>query len=170
LPARPADVGAPQFVVHAYKDPTGARLQKIQIIKGWEDNGETFERVYDIACSDGLTPYPENNRCLEHGARVDLSNCNPEISRGEVDLATTWADPDFDPSQRAFYYVRIFQNPTCRWTTHRALNRGEVPPDNVPKVIKERAWSSPIWYTPDGARRFNRAADTIITDSRRDIQ
>lgn len=163
LSARPADAGAPKFVVHAYKDPTDAHLQKIQIIKGWEEGGETFERVYDVACSDGLTPYPETHRCLENGATVDLSNCNPNNDRGEVDLATTWVDPDFDPRQRAFYYVRVFQNPTCRWTTHRALATGVPPPDTVPKVIKERAWSSPIWYTPDGARRFDRAADAIRT-------
>ena len=77
---------------------------------------------------------------------MDLSDCSYSSDAGAAELSTTWTDPDFDPAQRAFYYVRVLENPTCRWSTHRALAAGA--PIFEPAAIKERAWSSPIWYTP----------------------
>ena len=152
LPAPPGgDAGdGPRFVVWAMKDPNSANLQKIQIVKGWaESDGETAEQVYDVACADGLAPDAQTHRCADNGARVDLSDCSYSAGLGAAELSTTWTDPDFDPALRAFYYVRALENPTCRWTTHRALARGTATPPSDPPTVKERAWSSPIWYTPD---------------------
>ncbi len=161
LPDPPADDtgDGPRFVVWATKDPASANLQKVQIVKGWATTGEpaapfapsgvqTAEQVYDVVCADGLEPDPQTRRCADNGARVDLSDCSYSTDLGAAELSTTWTDPDFDPAQRAFYYVRVLENPTCRWTTHRALARGEAPPPSDPPTVKERAWSSPIWYTP----------------------
>ena len=161
LPDPPTgDAGdGPRFVVWAMKDAASANLQKVQIVKGWAETGapsapyapsgpQTAEQVYDVACADGLEPDPGTHRCADNGARVDLSDCSYSTDLGAADLSTTWTDPDFDPAQRAFYYVRVLENPTCRWTTHRALARGVAPPTSDPPTVKERAWSSPIWYTP----------------------
>ena len=161
LPDPPGgDTGdGPSFVVWAIKDPASANLQKVQIVKGWATTNEpsaqyapsgvqTAEQVYDVACADGLEPDPRTHRCADNGARVDLSDCSYSTDLGAAELSTTWTDPDFDPAQRAFYYVRVLENPTCRWTTHRALARGVAPPPSDPPTVKERAWSSPIWYTP----------------------
>ena len=104
------------------------------------------EQVYDVVCADGLEPDSRTHRCADNGALVDLSNCRYSANIGASELSTTWSDPDFDPSQRAFYYVRVLENPTSRWTTYRALARGVPIPE--PSAIKERAWSSPIWFTP----------------------
>jgi hypothetical protein len=147
LPSRPAGAKAPRFVVWATKDPQSANLQKIQIVKGWADaSGQTGETVYDVICADGLKPNAQTHVCADNGATVDLSNCSYSRDKGASELSTTWTDPDFNSSNRAFYYVRVLENPTCRWTTYRALARRSRIPD--PPVIKERAWSSPIWYTP----------------------
>ena len=150
LPARPPDAGAPDFVVWAARDANGANLQKIQIVKGWTDAaGGLRERVHDAACADGTAPDPAAGRCADAGARVNLADCNYSGDVGAAELSTTWTDPDFDPAQRAFYYVRVLENPTCRWTTHRALAAGTELPGGAPATVKERAWSSPIWYTPE---------------------
>ena len=82
---------------------------------------------------------------------MNLADCSVTGGAGAAELSAAWTDPDFDPSRRAFYYVRVLENPTCRWTTWRALESGAELPDAVPPVIKERAWSSPIWHTPDGS-------------------
>ena len=147
LPLAPSDDAEPRFVVWATKDAASANLQKVQIVKAWADTaGQTFEQVYDVVCADGLESDPETHRCADNGARVSLADCSYSSDRGAEELSTTWRDPDFDRSQRAVYYVRVLENPTCRWSTHRALARRAPIPD--PPVIKERAWSSPIWYTP----------------------
>ena len=149
----------PRFVVWAMKDPNSANLQKIQIVKGWAETSEpsaafapsgsqTAEQVYDVVCADGLEPDPRTHRCADNGAQVNLSDCSYSTDLGAAELSTTWTDPDFDPAQRAFYYVRALENPTCRWTTHRALARGVATPPSDPPTVKERAWSAPIWYTP----------------------
>ena len=152
LPSPPADAAAdavPRFVVWASKDAAGANLQKIQIVKGWADaDGQTFERVHDVVCADGLTPDPGTGRCADNGAQVNPADCSHAGDLGAEELSATWTDPAFDLSQRAFYYVRVLENPTCRWTAHRALARQAPIPE--PAAIKERAWSSPIWYTPAG--------------------
>jgi hypothetical protein len=148
LPHRPSDAQAPRLVVWATKDPNSASLQKIQIVKGWAEGGQTFEEVYDVACSDGLAPDATTHRCPDNGARADTNDCSYSADRGASELSATWSDPQFKASDRAFYYARVFENPTCRWSTHDAIAAKVKLPENVPPVIQERAWSSPIWYTP----------------------
>ncbi len=140
--------GAPSFLVWALRDPENAWLQRAQVIKGWLENGETKERVYDVVCSDGLEPDPETHLCSDNGAQVNLDDCSISRDKGAVELWTTWTDPDFDPGLRSFYYVRVLENPTCRWSTWDALSLGIEPNPDLHATHQERAWSSPIWYTP----------------------
>ena len=152
LPAAPGGADAPRFVVWATRDANSAALQKLQVVKGWDDpDGATGEQVYDVACDSGLPPDPETRRCADNDAQVNLADCSTTGGAGAAELSAAWTDPEFDTSRRAFYYVRVLENPTCRWTTWRALESGAELPDGVPPVIKERAWSSPIWHTPDGS-------------------
>ncbi|MBW1684880.1 MAG: DUF3604 domain-containing protein [Deltaproteobacteria bacterium] len=147
LPARTG--GAPRFLLWALADAQGAPLQRLQIVKGWVDSeGETFEVVYDVACSGGASVDPDTHRCPDNGARVDLSDCGISRDAGAAQLQTLWRDPAFDPGQRAFYYARVLENPTCRWSTWDALRAGVSPRSDLPKTIQERAWSSPIHYLP----------------------
>ena len=144
-----ADGGeAPSFVVWASRDAGSAALQRLQIIKGWIEDGETQEAVFDIACSDGLSPDPISHRCPDNGASVDISTCEISSDLGAASLFNTWNDPEFDASQRALYYVRVLENPTCRWSTWDAIRNGTPPNPDLHATIQERAWSSPIWYTP----------------------
>ncbi len=143
-----ADDGAPSFLVWALRDPENAWLQRAQVIKGWLEDGETREQVYDVVCSDGLEPDPETHRCDDNGAQVNLDDCSISRDKGAVELRTTWTDPDFDPGARSFYYVRVLENPTCRWSTWDALSLGIEPNPDLHATHQERAWSSPIWYTP----------------------
>ena len=139
---------APSFFVWAMRDPDSGSLQRLQIIKGWVDDGETSEQVYDIACSDGGTVDPSTHRCPDNGARVDLATCEPTPGKGASELATVWSDPDFEPDQHAFYYTRVLENPICRWSTWDAIRAGVEPRPDMHSTIQDRAWSSPIWYTP----------------------
>ncbi len=150
---------APTFLVWAAKDPNSANLQRLQIIKGWSNGSETFEKIYDVVCSDALSPDPVTGRCPDNGAGVDLSDCSYAADLGAAELSTVWIDPDFDPNLRAFYYVRVLENPTCRWSTYDALRLHHEDPDNFPEppllegtspTIHECAWASPIWYSPVG--------------------
>ena len=153
LPPIAGDAPAPRFVVWATKDANSANLQKIQIVKGWAgEDGQTHEMVYDVVCADGLEPDGQTHRCADNGAQVNLADCSISSGVGAPELGTTWTDPDFDATVRAFYYARVLENPTCRWSTHQALATNTALPDGVPPVTKERAWSSPIWYTPAGVR------------------
>jgi hypothetical protein len=139
---------APRFVVWAARDPDSAPLQKIQIVKGWIDGGTNHAKVYDVACSDGLKPDPKTGLCADNGAKVDLATCKPDESKGAAELATTWTDPDYTHETRgAVYYVRVLENPVCRWSTWDALRLKIEPPKGVPPTVKERAWTSPIWLT-----------------------
>jgi hypothetical protein len=140
--------GAPQFLVWAAKDANEANLERIQIIKGWRDAGENKERVYDVACGDGNQPDPVSHRCHLQPAAVDLATCQYSNDVGAAELSTLWTDLDFDPREEAFYYVRVLQIPTCRWTTYDANRLGIALPANLPATIRERGWSSPIWYRP----------------------
>jgi Protein of unknown function (DUF3604) len=141
--------GSPTFFVWAGADPMDAPLQRIQLIKGWvDDNGKTHETVRDIACSDGLQVDPQTQRCPDNGAGVDITTCKFERTTGAPQLLATWKDPEFDAAQSAFYYTRVIQNPSCRWSTYDAIRLGIEPSTEVPATIRERAWSSPIWYTP----------------------
>ena len=140
---------APRFLVWAQRDRLSAPLQRLQVVKGWYDSGyrkEIREQVYDVACADGGAVDPETHRCPDNGATVDLSDCSFSDDLGAGELATVWEDPDFDPGTDAVYYVRVLENPTCRWTTWDALRVGVEPRGGVPATIQERAWSSPIWY------------------------
>ena len=138
---------APGFLLWALADPAGASLQRLQIIKGWIDAaGDTFEEVYDVACSDAGAVDPETHRCPDNGAKVDLSDCSISANRGSAQLRALWRDPNFDPDERAFYYARVLENPTCRWSTWDAIRSGVAPRSDLASTIQERAWSSPIHY------------------------
>ena len=140
---------APKFLVMASADPSSAPLQRLQVIKGWVDEtGETHEDVIDVACAKGATVDPETKRCPDNGARVDISSCaiNPET--GDAQLSALWSDPEFDPEARAFYYARVIENPTCRWSTWDAIRAGVEPRPDLAKTLQERAWSSPINIIP----------------------
>ncbi len=139
---------APTFVVSAMKDPNSASLQRLQIIKGWVEGGETYEQIVDVACSDGGSVDPESRRCPDNGARVDLSDCSITENVGASSLEVAWQDPDHDPDHRAFYYARVLENPTCRWSTWDAVKAGVPPRPDLKKTIQERAWTSPIWVMP----------------------
>ena len=141
--------GTPRLAIHALRDPTSAPLQRAQVIKGWISNGEPHEQVFDVACSENLPVDPETHRCADNDAKVDLTTCAFSKGVGAGELSTTWEDPTFDAGQEAFYYVRILENPTCRWSTWDALRAGVAPREGVAATIQERAWSSPIWYHPD---------------------
>jgi len=137
------------FNVWAVRDPLEAPLQRLQVVKGWMGaEGTVQERVFDVACSDGLAVDPVSRRCPDNGASVDLASCAISEGVGADELKVAWTDPDFDAGQAAFYYVRVLQNPTCRWSTFDAIRSGVEPRRNVPPTIQERAWSSPIWYNP----------------------
>ena len=145
----PATAGPPRFLVWAMQAVDGERLQRLQVIKGWLEDGESRERVYDVACSDGLVPAPGTNRCPDNGARVDLTDCSVTAGSGAVELQGVWEDPDFNAGEHAFYYLRVLENPRCRWSTHDALSLGRAPPADTSPLIQERAWSSPIWHTAE---------------------
>ena len=145
--AAPGD-RVPRFLVWASRDPSSAPLQRLQVVKGWVDGGEARERVYDVACSDGLAVDEATHRCPDNGASVDLADCSISEDVGAAELRTLWADPDFDAAQRAIYYVRVLENPSCRWSTWDAVRAGVEPRPDLPATIQERAWSSPIWVAP----------------------
>ena len=145
---KPSAGKAPQFLVWGVRDPNSGYLQRAQIVKGWVENGQAKERVFDVACSDKLKLDTTTWRCPNNGAGVDLTTCEPDRFKGDVELRTVWKDPTFNPKQRAFYYLRVLENPSCRWSTWDALRNGTPPNPTLAKTIMERAWSSPIWYEP----------------------
>jgi len=140
----------PEFIVWAQRDKNGAPLQRVQIIKGWVDmaSGRPKEKVFDIACSDNLEPDPITNRCPDNGARVNINDCSITTNIGASELKTIWKDPEFSPEDKSFYYVRVLENPSCRWSTWDAIKSGYKPREDLHETIQERAWTSPIWYIP----------------------
>ena len=139
----------PAFMIRALRDPDGANLDRIQIIKGWLDaQGETHERIYDVAVSDGRTIGADGRCQTPVGSTVDLERATYTNSIGSAILTAHWQDPDFDPAESAFYYVRVLEIPTPRWTTYDAAFFDIERPDNVPATVQDRAYTSPIWYTP----------------------
>jgi hypothetical protein len=141
------DGATASFLVAAAKDPEGGNLDRIQIVKGWlDDNGEASERVYDVAWSDERRAADGN--LPDVGNTVDIANATWTNTIGDPELVAVWRDPDFDPRVRAFYYVRVIEIPTPRWTAYDAKIFGDSMPDDVPMITRERAYSSPIWYTP----------------------
>lgn len=136
------DGKTPSFLVWAMRDPNTAALQRAQVVKVTS----TGEAVYDVSCHSG-TPDAVTHRCADNGAAVDMTTCTA-TGEGAAELKTVWTDPDFDPATRATYYVRVMENPTCRWSTWEALRNGTPPRPDVPQTIQERAYTSPIWYIP----------------------
>jgi hypothetical protein len=148
LPVRPAGAGAPTFMTYSLRDAQGANLDRIQIIKGWlGDDGETMERVYDVAWSGDRRP-GSDGKLPAVGNTVDVANANWTNTIGASELAVVWTDPDFDPGEKAFYYVRVIEIPTPRWTTYDAFRFGVPIPEGAPTSTQERAYTSPIWYDP----------------------
>ena len=149
LPARrPDSAAAPTFMVYALRDVVGANLDRIQIIKGWLDGkGKTREKVYDVVWSDDRR-MGSDGQLPPVGNTVDVENANWTNTIGAADLGTVWTDPEFDESQKAFYYARVIEIPTPRWTTYDAFRFGIDLPEGVPTSTQDRAYTSPIWYAP----------------------
>jgi hypothetical protein len=141
---------APTFLVGAMRDPYSGNLDRIQIVKGWLDNkGKTHEKVYNVAWGDAhRRQLDENGNLPAVGNTVDVANATWTNNIGDPELITVWADPDFDSAQRAFYYARVIEIPTPRWTAFEAEFYGIEAPEGSPMITQERAYTSPIWYTP----------------------
>jgi hypothetical protein len=147
LPARQGNK-APVFMVYSLRDPIGANLDRIQIVKGWLDkDGKTHEKVYDVAWSDNRKP-DANGKLPSVGNTVDIKNATWLNTIGAAELGTVWTDPDFDPKERAFYYARVIEIPTPRWIVYDAFRFGIEIPKGAETIHQERAYTSPIWYKP----------------------
>jgi hypothetical protein len=144
-----SESGAPRFLIRALRDPDGANLDRVQIVKGWVNGaGESHERIFDVAVSDGREIGDDGRARQPVGSTVDIATATYSNSIGASGLSGYWQDPDFDPSEDAFYYVRVIEIPTPRWTTHDAAFYGVPLPESVPPTVQDRAYTSPIWYTP----------------------
>lgn len=150
LAAPGSDAKAPSFLVAAMMDPESGNLDRIQMIKGWLDSkGETHEKIYDVVWGDADTRQADSNGKLTPvGNTVDVADASWTNSIGDPDLRAVWTDPDFDATQSAFYYVRVLEIPTPRWTAYDQKRFGIKMSDDVPMQHQERAWTSPVWYTP----------------------
>jgi len=139
---------APTFLVRAVRDADGANLDRIQVIKGWLDaSGKTHEKVYDVAWSGNRKP-GKDGKLPPVGNTVNVKDASYTNAIGAPYLHAHWKDSSFDPKQRAFYYVRVIEIPTPRWTTYDAKFFGTTPPTAAPTAIQDRAYTSPIWYSP----------------------
>lgn len=136
---------SPALLAWAVQDPLSAPLQRLQIVKVWAEDDTAREAVYDVACSDGSAPDPATHRCADNGASVDVSSCATDPGTGTGELKALWHDPDYDANRVSAYYVRVLENPTCRWSTWDAVRAGTPPNPELPMTLQERAWSSPIW-------------------------
>ena len=140
---------APSFMIRALRDVDGANLDRVQVIKGWLDkSGKTHERIYDVAVSDGRKIGSDGRCKTPVGNTVDIGNASYTNTIGTPLLATHWVDPDFDPARRAFYYVRVIEIPTPRWTAYDAKFFDIEMPADAKMQLQDRAYTSPIWYTP----------------------
>jgi hypothetical protein len=141
---------APTFLVGALKDPLSGNLDRIQIVKGWlGSDGKTYEKVYNVAWGDADSRQLDAEGKLPAvGNTVDIENATWTNTIGDPELITVWTDPDFDPSVKAFYYARVIEIPTPRWVLYDAKRYGVELGDEVWKTLQERAYTSPIWYTP----------------------
>ena len=147
LTAAPAGK-APAFVIRALRDPDNANLDRVQVVKGWlKENGESEERIYDVACADGRAVV--NRRCERPvGSTVNVADASYSNTIGDPLLTAFWQDPDFDPQQKAFYYLRVLEIPKPSWQAHDAKYYSIEMSDEVPMTVQDRAYTSPIWYTP----------------------
>ena len=144
---------APSFLVGAMKDPLGGNLDRIQVVKGWVDaKGQTHEKVYDVAWSGDRRPDPKTGKVPLVGNTVDVASATWTNTIGAAELIAVWKDPEFDPKQRAFYYARVIEIPTPRWTAYDAKRFGVTMDPKVPMTTTERAYTSPIWYSPAATR------------------
>ena len=143
------ETATPGFLVMASADTESAPLQRLQIVKGWIDAEGTHEEVIDVSCAGGANVNAETNRCPDNGAKVDISDCSINAQTGAGQLSALWHDSEFKPEQRTFYYARVIENPTCRWSTWDAVRAGIAPRPDLPTTVQERAWSSPIHYLPE---------------------
>jgi hypothetical protein len=149
----PAGKKSPSFAVWAVKDPTSGNLDRIQIVKGWAKDGQSFEKIFDVVWSGKREPDSITGKVPAIGSTVDIKQATYKNSIGSTELKAVWSDPEFDPALNAFYYARALEIPTPRWTTIQAKEVGIEPPQVVAATIQERAWSSPIWYTPTSEQR-----------------
>jgi len=148
LPPQPAGKKAPRFAIWAVKDPDGANLDRLQIVKVWLDQGKHVERVYDVALSNGRKVDSKTGKAAPVGNTVDLKTAQYTNTIGATELSALWQDPQFNSKIPAVYYLRVLEIPTPRWSTIVSVKRGLPLPSEVPATIQERGWSSPIWYTP----------------------
>ncbi len=155
---------APTFVVWAVKDPTSGNLDRVQIVKGWTKSGQSFEKIFDVVGAGDRKPDKWTGVLPPIGSTVDVEKATYTNTIGSVELKTVWTDPEFDPSLHAFYYARVFEIPTPRWTTLQAKQLGIAPPDVVAATIQERAWTFPIWYTPSSEARKNAKPGITVAD------
>ncbi len=155
---------APTFMVWAVKDPTSGNLDRVQIIKGWTQNGQSFEKIFDVAWAGDRKPDKWSGRVPAILSTVNLETATYDNSVGATELKTVWADPEFDASLHAFYYARVLEIPTPRWTLIQAVKAGIPPPDVVPLTGQERAWSSPIWFTPTPEAQKSAPAGMTVAD------
>jgi hypothetical protein len=150
--AAPPTGASPSVLLAATKDPKSGNLDRIQVVKGWVDaSGAQHEAVYDVAWSDGRERDPATGVLPRVGDTVDPATATYSNSMGDTELHAVWSDPDFDPRSHAFYYLRVLEIPTPRWSTRDAVALGVEIPGGLPVSIQERAWSSPIWFTPGAA-------------------
>jgi hypothetical protein len=163
----PAKAKAPTFMVWAVKDPTSGNLDRIQIVKGWSKSGQSFEKIFDVAWAGERKPNKWTGEVPPIGSTVNVEEATYTNSVGAIELKTMWTDPEFDPSVHAFYYARVLEIPTPRWTTIQAKKLKMAPPDVVSATLQERAWTSPIWYTPDAEARKNAKAGITVADLRK---
>ncbi len=141
---------APSILAWAIRDPASYPLQRLQIVKVWTDaEGKAHETVHDAACSGNAKPDTDTHRCPDNGANVDVTSCATDPGSGVGELKALWTDPNYDPTRRAAYYVRVLENPSCRWSTWDAVRNGSPPNPDMPVLIQERAWTSPIWVNPE---------------------
>ncbi|MFI5156796.1 MAG: DUF3604 domain-containing protein, partial [Chitinophagales bacterium] len=140
---------APVFLIYALRDPEGPNLDRIQIIKGWlGKDGKTYERIFDVAVSGGRKIGPDGRCKIPVGSTVDVANATYSNTIGTATLSAYWKDPAFNSSERAFYYIRVIQIPSPRWTAYDQKRFGIKMPDYVPLIVTDRAYTSPIWYSP----------------------
>jgi hypothetical protein len=160
----PAKGKAPTFIVWAVKDPTSGNLDRVQIVKGWTKSGQSFEKIYDVVWAGARKPDKWTGLVPPIGSTVDIEKATYTNSIGSVELKTVWTDPEFDPGLHAFYYARVLEIPTPRWTTIQAAKLGIAPSDVVSPTLQERAWTSPIWYTPSAEARKAAPRGTTVAD------